>query len=95
MTTANVASLGEQLKTHLSDAVEKTKEISEGIRDRVGSGYRAVHRGVRNAKAATEDAIESTRGEIKERPLTITAAALATGFAAGLLTGWLIGSRRK
>lgn len=95
MTTANVASLGEQLKTHFSDAVEKTKEVSEGIRDRVGSGYRAAQRGIQNAKVATEDAIESARHEIKERPLTITAAAVVAGFAAGLLTGWLIASRRK
>ncbi len=94
MNTTNVASLGEQLKTHFSGAVDKTREVSGEIRDRVESGYRAVHRGFRNAKAATEDAIEGARHEIKERPLTITTAVAVGGFAIGLLTGWLI-ARKK
>lgn len=93
--TTNSISLGEQLKSNFVGAVDKAKEVSEEIRERVGSGYRTVHQGLKQAKVATEDVIEGARHEIKERPLTITAAAAIGGFAIGLLAGWVIASRRK
>jgi ElaB/YqjD/DUF883 family membrane-anchored ribosome-binding protein len=93
--TTNNASLGEQLRTNFEGAVDKAKEVSDGIRERVGSGYHSIHQGLKHAKVATEDAIEGARHEIKERPLTITTAAAIGGFAIGLLTGWLIASRKK
>jgi ElaB/YqjD/DUF883 family membrane-anchored ribosome-binding protein len=92
MTTAN---LGDQLRTNLTDAVGKAREVSEDIRDRVGTGYRTIQRGIRDAKTTAEDAINDARREIKARPLTITATAAISGFALGLLTGWIIASRRR
>jgi ElaB/YqjD/DUF883 family membrane-anchored ribosome-binding protein len=93
--TTNSISLGEQLRTNFVGAVDKAKEVSEEIRERVGSGYRTIHQGLKHAKVATEDAIEGARHEIKERPLTVTTAAAIGGFAIGLLAGWVIASRRK
>jgi ElaB/YqjD/DUF883 family membrane-anchored ribosome-binding protein len=95
MTTDNVVSLGEQLKSNLEGAVEKAKEVSAEIREGIGSGYRNIQRGLKHAKVATEDALDEARHEIKQRPLTVTAAVAMGGFAVGLLTGWVIASRRK
>src|SRR5579863_8121774 len=41
--TTNSISLGEQLRTNFVGAVDKAKEVSEEIRERVGSGYRTIH----------------------------------------------------
>ena len=94
MTTAKVAALGEQLKTDLVGAVEKAKEVSEEIRDRVGSSYHNIRRGVQKAQVAAEDAIEGARHEIKRHPLTTVGAVGFGAFALGLLTGWAI-ARKK
>jgi ElaB/YqjD/DUF883 family membrane-anchored ribosome-binding protein len=95
MTTANASSFGEQLRSNFTGAVDKAKEISEGIRDHVDSSYRAIGRGIKEVKAGTEDAVKKTRHAIKERPLTTVATVGIAGFALGLLAGWVIAKRRS
>lgn len=91
MTAASIAGL----KADLGEAVEKAKEISGEIRERVDSTYRTVNRGIKRTKVAAEDAIDSTRHHVKERPLTAVAAVGIGAFAIGVITGWLIAGRKS
>ena len=86
----NIAVVGEQLKTEISDTFEKAKEVSDKIRDRVDTTYRSIGKGIKHAQTAAQDAVEDARDEIKGRPLTAVAVIGAGAFALGLLTGWLI-----
>ena len=86
----NIAVVGEQLKTEISDTFEKVKEVSDKIRDRVDTTYRSIGKGIKRAKTAAEDAVDDARDEIKKHPLTTVAVIGAGAFALGLMTGWLI-----
>jgi ElaB/YqjD/DUF883 family membrane-anchored ribosome-binding protein len=91
----NIAMVSEQLKTGISDTLDKAKEISGKIKAHADTTYRRIEHGINRAKTAAEDAVEETRHEIREHPLTAVAIVAGSTFALGLLTGWLITRKTK
>jgi len=79
----------------LNDIADKARDISSRVRNRWNDTYRDVERGVRRAKLAAEDGVDDARRRIKERPIATVAAVAGGAFVVGLLTGWIVGSRRR
>ena len=79
----------------LTDIAGKARDISTRVKDRWNDTYRDVERGVRRAKLSAEEGVDDARRKIKEHPIATVAAVAGGAFAVGLLTGWIVGTRRR
>jgi ElaB/YqjD/DUF883 family membrane-anchored ribosome-binding protein len=95
MATQNILRATEQLKTGLTDGIEKLKDFSEDARDRFEAARKDLKRGIKTTQTAVRDAAQATRRKVGERPLTALAATALTGLALGFTLGWLMGHKRR
>jgi ElaB/YqjD/DUF883 family membrane-anchored ribosome-binding protein len=95
MRTENVLPTIEDLKNGASEVAELARDISAKAGRKLDTAYDSARRGVRQARVAVEDAVEETRHEIKERPLTAVTIAALGAFALGMTAGWLVAGRRR
>jgi ElaB/YqjD/DUF883 family membrane-anchored ribosome-binding protein len=95
MRSENVIPTIEDLKTGASEVAELAKDLSVKVGRKLDSAYENTRRSVRQAKIAAEDAVEETRHEIKEHPLTAMGLTALGAFAVGMAAGWLVGGRRR
>jgi ElaB/YqjD/DUF883 family membrane-anchored ribosome-binding protein len=95
MRTENVLPTIEDLKNGASEVAELARDISAKAGRKLDAAYENTRRGVRQARVAVEDAVEDTRHEIKERPLTAMAVTALGAFAIGMTAGWFIAGRRR
>jgi hypothetical protein len=79
----------------LTDIAGKARDISTRVKDRWNDTYRDLERGARKARLAAEEGVDDARRRIKARPIATVAAVAGGAFAVGLLTGWIVGSRRR
>ena len=95
MKTEGAVSTFEDLKDGANQAAEHVKSFAAKAGNQISSAYESTRRGIRRIKTTADDAIEEARHEIKEHPLAIVAGAALGAFAVGVLTGWIIRSRRS
>lgn len=95
MATPNVALATEQIKTGITNGVEKLKELSDSLKENLETAQKEIQRGVQRSRKAVEGAIQDTRYGIRNRPLGSVAISAASGLLIGLALGWLVGHRRK
>jgi ElaB/YqjD/DUF883 family membrane-anchored ribosome-binding protein len=95
MRTENVLPTIEDLRTGASEVAEMAKDLSAKVGRKIDSAYDSTRRGVRQARVAVEDAVEDTRHEIKEHPLTAVTFTALGAFAIGMAAGWLVAGRRR
>lgn len=69
--------------------------VGKDIKQKLDMTYQDVVRGVRKIKTSAEDAVEETRLKIKANPLAVVAGVTVGAFAAGVLAGYIIRSRRQ
>lgn len=85
----------EDLKNGASEVAEIARDFSAKVGRGIETAYDDVRRKARRIKVATEDAVEETRHEIKEHPLTAVALTAFGAFAIGMAAGWFAGRRRS
>jgi ElaB/YqjD/DUF883 family membrane-anchored ribosome-binding protein len=85
----------EDLKTGASEVAELAKDLSAKVSRKIDTAYDEARRNARRLKVAAEDAVEETRHEIKEHPLTAVAFTALGAFAIGMVAGWFTGRRRS
>ena len=95
MRTENVLPTIEDLKNGASEFAEVARDFSTKAGRKFDAAYDTARHGVRQARVAVEDAVEDTRHEIKERPLTAVAVTALGAFAIGMTAGWFIAGRRR
>jgi ElaB/YqjD/DUF883 family membrane-anchored ribosome-binding protein len=79
------------LRDNVADIVDRARDLSAKVKDRLDETYNDLNRTVGRAKDATEDRLDDLRDHVKSRPLASVSAVAAGAFAIGMLTGWLLG----
>ena len=95
MRTETVIPTLEDLKTGASEVAEMARDISSRAGRKLDTAYNNARRSMRHFKVAAEDAVEDTRREIKDNPLTAVTLAAAGAFVIGMAAGWLASRRRS
>jgi ElaB/YqjD/DUF883 family membrane-anchored ribosome-binding protein len=91
----NAPRMANQVLDNVAEIVEKAKDLSAKVKERLDDTYHDLDRTVRRARAATEDRLDDVRKQVKNRPLTSVATVAAGAFAVGILTGWLLGRKTR
>jgi ElaB/YqjD/DUF883 family membrane-anchored ribosome-binding protein len=87
--------LTRDLKDNVAEIADRARDLSAKVKDHLDDTYNDLNRTVRRAKAATEDRLDDVRDRVKDRPLASVATVAAGAFAAGMLTGWLLGRKTR
>lgn len=95
MRTETVIPTLEDLKAGASEVAEMARDISSRVGRKLDTAYDNARRTARHVKVAAEDAVEDTRREIKENPLTAVTLTALGAFAIGMAAGWLASRRRS
>jgi len=94
MNNAAFARAGEQVRDNITEIAERARDITSLVREQWDDTYHQVKKGTRRARLAALESMESTRKQIKARPLRSAAVVAGGAFAIGLLTGIAICRRR-
>jgi ElaB/YqjD/DUF883 family membrane-anchored ribosome-binding protein len=95
MKSETLTSPFEQFREGTAEVVQKAKNLSTKVGQKLDTTYSDVVRGVRKVKTSTEEAIEETRLYIKAHPLAVVAGAALGAFALGALAGYIVRARRS
>ncbi|MBI2682152.1 MAG: hypothetical protein HYX26_02865 [Acidobacteriales bacterium] len=96
MNLANMTrNMADDVKVTGVELLDRAARMKEDVARNTEAALDATARGARGVRQVTEDAIEDTRHEIKQHPLTATAAAGFVGAALGLAAGWFLASRHR
>ena len=95
MKPETLASPFDQFREGTAEVVQKAKNLSAKVGQKLDTTYNDVVRGVRKVKNSTEEAIEDTRLYIKAHPLAIVAGTALGAFALGALAGYIVRARRS
>jgi ElaB/YqjD/DUF883 family membrane-anchored ribosome-binding protein len=95
MKTETLTAPFEGLKEGAANAVERAKNLSIKVGEKLDTTYDDVARGVRKIKTSAEDTIDDTRHYIKVHPLAAVAGTALGAFAIGVLTGYIVRGRRS
>lgn len=95
MITETISDATEQIRSGLANGVEKVKEFSGELKDRMDGVRNEVEHGVRRGKIVVEHAVNDAEHRIKKNPWTAVALSAAGGLVVGLASGWLLGYRRR
>jgi ElaB/YqjD/DUF883 family membrane-anchored ribosome-binding protein len=96
MNLANMTrDVAEDVKGAGAELMERAARMKEGLSRNAEEAMDAARRTGKKVRRLTEDALEETRHEIKERPLAATAVAGFAGAVLGLAAGWYLASRHR
>ncbi len=95
MKTEGVSYKIDDLKENLNSTAGQLKDFAAKAGNQFASAYENTRRGMQRIKNSAEDVIADARHEIKEHPVTIVAGAALGAFAIGVVTGWIVRSRRR
>lgn len=78
----------------VDDVLREVSKIKAIVAEAVEDGVRSATRALKQGRHAAEDAIDEARHTVKQRPFQAIGVVFAAGFLTGTLLGWL-GSRRR
>ena len=96
MNLANMTrNMADEVKVTGAELADRAARMKEDVARNAEAAFDATARGARRVRRVTEDALDDTRHEIKQHPLTATAVAGFTGAVFGLAAGWYFASRHR
>jgi ElaB/YqjD/DUF883 family membrane-anchored ribosome-binding protein len=78
-----------------AELLDRAARMKEEVARNAEAAMDATRRTGKKVRRFTEDALEDTRQEIKERPLAATAVAGFAGVVFGMAAGWYLASRHR
>ena len=85
----------DQFREGAAEVVQKAKNLSAKVGQKLDTTYNDVVRGVGKVKTSAEQGIEDTRLYIKAHPLAVVTGTALGAFALGALAGYIVRARRS
>ncbi len=82
-----------EIQSTVEDALREVSRIKSVVTDAVEDGVKSAVKAIKQGRYAAEDAIGEAKHTVKQRPLEAVGIAFAAGVITGGLLGWLISRR--
>lgn len=77
----------------LGDVLDEVSRIRTVVTDAVDDGFKSAVKAIKQGRTAAEDAIDDARRAVRKNPVQAVGVVFAAGLLTGFLVGWL-GTRR-